>query len=60
MRWVVVGLATFDAWAQNVDDVDTRLAVLEWLVGLSDSGPPAEGALGCSVPLMSQKVDDET
>jgi len=40
VRWVVVGLATFNAWAETVDDVDRRIAVLDWLVGLSDAGPP--------------------
>ena len=43
MRWVVVGLATFDAWAETVDDIDVRIAALEWLVSLSDTGPPFDG-----------------
>jgi hypothetical protein len=43
VKWVVVGLATFDIWSQSTDDVDLRIHVLEWLVGLQEAGPPDAG-----------------
>jgi len=41
--WVVIGLAAFDAWSQSIGDADLRVQVLEWMVGLQEAGPPAEG-----------------
>jgi hypothetical protein len=40
---VVVGLAAVDAWTATVDDPDLRIAVLAWLVGLQEAGPPPAG-----------------
>jgi hypothetical protein len=43
LTWVVVGLAVFDAWAEAIDDSEVRIQVLEWMVGLQEDGPPANG-----------------
>ena len=43
MTWVVIGLATFDAWADEIEGVDLRIQVLEWMVSLQEGGPPAHG-----------------
>jgi hypothetical protein len=40
---VVVGLDAYDLWAEAHEDIDARIAVLEWLVGLQASGPPTDG-----------------
>jgi len=36
-------LAAVDAWSATVDDLDIRMAVLAWLVGLREAGPPPDG-----------------
>jgi hypothetical protein len=43
MNWVVVGLNAFDEWSESGTDPDTRITVLEWLLGVQASGPPADG-----------------
>ena len=36
-------MAAVDAWSATVDDLDIRMAVLAWLVGLREAGPPPDG-----------------
>lgn len=39
----MVGLAVYDAWAEAVENSEVRMQVLEWMVGLQEDGPPADG-----------------
>jgi len=44
VNWVVVALDAFDAWAAETNDVELRIGVLTWLVGLQSEGPPMTGS----------------
>lgn len=46
MTWVIVTRDAYEAWEATTDpdaDADLRVAVLAWILGLQDEGPPPDG-----------------
>ena len=46
MSWVIVTRDAYEAWETTTDpgaDTDLRVAVLAWVLGLQDKGPPSDG-----------------
>ena len=59
--WVVVTEDSYTDWEATTDDeadVELRIAVLEWVLDLQDTGPPPGGEFDEDRGLFSVEVDD--
>ena len=61
MTWVVVTQDSYEAWEATTDpvaDSDVRIAVLTWVLGLQDAGPPPDGVFDPFRETLFAQVDD--